>query len=174
MSLRDFSFFGYPPASGLRRLYAGALVAWVLLWAGGASAGPVPLAESIAAVRTAQPAARARAAQRLYEATRGVKAAQVDDKTVADLSALLDIDDDGVRLWVAGSLGNLGHRAAAAAPKLLATLGKVECHGKTLPSDQAVRFALTRIGKKPPPPACLPPPKPDTTKSPKLAPAPVK
>jgi len=146
-------------------------VAWVLLWAGSAHAGPA-LEDSIAAVRTAAPAGRARAAEHLYEVTRGVKAAAVDDKTVAEMTALLDIDDDGVRLWVAGSLGNLGHRAAAAIPKLLETLGKVECHGKTMPSDQAVRFALTRIGKKPPPPACMPPPKPDTTKSPKLAPAP--
>jgi hypothetical protein len=147
-------------------------VVWALLCAGSADAGPVPLADSIAAVRTVPPAGRARAAEHLYEVTRGVKAAAVDDKTVAEMTALLDIDDDGVRLWVAGSLGNLGHRAAAAIPKLLATLGKVECHGKTMPSDQAVRFALTRIGKKPPPPACMAPPKPDTTKSPKLAPAP--
>ncbi len=157
----------------MRRGIALAVALWGLQCTVGAHAGP-PLADSIAAVRAAQPAARARAAEHLYEVTRGVKAATVDDKTVAEMTALLDIDDDGVRLWVAGSLGNLGRRASAAIPKLLETLGKVECHGKTLPSDQAVRFALTRLGKKPPPPACLPPPKVDTTKSPKLAPVPVK
>ena len=147
--------------------------AWLLLWTGAAKATPPQLASTIAAVRTAQsPAARSKAAAHLYELTHGINAAQVDDKTVADMTALLDTDDDSVRLWVAGSLGNLGRRASAAIPKLLLTLGKVECHGTTLPSDQAIRFALTRIGKKPPPPACLPPPKTDTSKSPKLAPPP--
>ena len=142
------------------------------LLAAGDPAALRQIAETIATVRNgAPPALRPRAAQHLFELTQGINPATVDDKTVADMVSLLDTADDGVRLWVAASLGNLGRRASvAAAPKLLLTLGKVECHGKSQPSAEAIRFALTRMGKKPPPPPCAPPPKKDTSPSTPKAP----
>jgi hypothetical protein len=158
----------------LKRRFCFAMVVAMSMPAGSlhAVADPAALrqiAETIATVRNGTPpAARSRAAEHLYELTRGINPATVDNKTVTDMVSLLDMTDDSVRLWVAASLGNLGRRASvAAAPKLLLVLGQVECHGKPVPSAQAIRFALTRMGRKPPPPPCVPVKKDTTPSTPK-------
>jgi len=152
----------------LKRGFCFAMVLAMLLTVGSLRAAGDPaalrqIAETIATVRNGTPpTVRPRAAEHLYELTHGINPTTVDDKTVADMVSLLDTTDDSVRLWVAASLGNLG--------RLLA-LGQVECHGKSMPSAGAIRFALTRMGKKPPPPPCAPVKK-DTTPSTPKAPAP--
>jgi hypothetical protein len=161
----------------LRRRFCFAMVVAMVWPAGLAKAAGDPaalrqIAETIATVRNGTPpTVRPRAAEHLYELTHGINPTTVDDKTVADMVSLLDTTDDSVRLWVAASLGNLGRRASVvAAPKLLLALGQVECHGKSMPSAQAIRFALTRMGRKPPPPPCAPVKK-DTSPSTPKAPA---
>jgi hypothetical protein len=157
----------------LKRLLCVAIVVTtVTVHAAGDPAALRQIAETIATVRNGTPPpVRPRAAQHLYELTHGINPTTVDDKTVADMVSLLDTPDDSVRLWVAASLGNLGRRASiAAAPKLLLLLGQVECHGKTQPSAQAIRFALARMGRKPPPPPCAPVRKDTTPSTPKAPP----
>jgi hypothetical protein len=60
---------------------------------------------------------RTNAAEDLAGLTRDIDPQQVDGATLSDVIALLDSDEDSVRFWVAGSLGNLGPRAKAAVPK---------------------------------------------------------
>ncbi len=113
------------------------------------------LTETIAKVRTGESStARTEAAEHLSHLTRRMKPKEVDDKTLADLVSLLDSSEDSVRAWVAASLGNLGPRARAAAPKLLKILPDVDCLQVTLSSAPFIRVALTRMGVTPPPPNC--------------------
>jgi hypothetical protein len=120
-----------------------------------ASTDPVlnaKLEETIAKVRADKsPVARAEAAERLAELTHRVNPDSVDDKSVTDMISLLDIPDDSVRGWTAAALGNLGRRAKAAAPKLLALLTEVDCLEGDLTSAAFIRPALKRMGVKPPP-----------------------
>jgi len=109
--------------------------------------------ETIAKVRTIKgpSVARAGAAEHLADLTKGIDPRRVDDKTLADLVSLLAISDDSVQFWVAGSLGNLGPRARAAAPKLLEILPEADCRNGALTSAPAIREALKRMGVTPPP-----------------------
>ena len=76
---------------------------------------------------------------------------------MADITSLLDSPDDSVRFWVAAALGNLGPAAKAAAPKLLAMLPKADCINGAITSASGIRYALTKMGiKPPPPPKCEP------------------
>ena len=110
------------------------------------------LEETIAKVRAAQSTnVQAEEAEHLAELTHRVNPTSVDDKTVADMISLLDIPDDSVRGWTAAALGHLGHRAKAAAPKLLALLPEVDCLEGDLTSASSIRPALKRMGVKPPP-----------------------
>lgn len=110
------------------------------------------LEETIARVRAdPSPMGRTEAAEHLADLTHGVKQDSVDDKTIADMISLLDIPDDSVRAWTAAALGQLGRRAKAAAPKLLALLAEVDCLQGDLTSAAAIRPALKRMGVKPPP-----------------------
>jgi len=110
------------------------------------------LEEIIAKVRSDEPSmARYEAAEHLADLTHRVNPASVDDKTVTDMISLLDIPDDSVRLWTAAALGNLGRRAKAAVPKLLALLPEVDCIQGDLTSAASIRPALRRMGVKPPP-----------------------
>ncbi|MGC8724907.1 MAG: hypothetical protein ACP5VF_13715, partial [Acidobacteriota bacterium] len=56
-----------------------------------------------------------------------------------------------VRMWVAGTLGMMGPRAKAAAPKLLALLPAADCEKGDLTSSATIRPALELMGVKPPP-----------------------
>lgn len=95
---------------------------------------------------------RTDAAQQLAELTEKVDPKTVDDTTIKELICLLDSTEDSVRLWIAASLGNLGPRAKAAAPKLLELLPEADRLRGSLTSAPAIRLALTRIGVNPPPP----------------------
>ncbi len=80
---------------------------------------------------------------------------KIDDKTIADITSLLNTQDDSVRLWVAASLGDLGPRASAAIPTLLKILPEVDCNRMGINSAPFIRVALRKIdGKEPPPPDC--------------------
>jgi hypothetical protein len=118
------------------------------------------LTETVAKVRTGTtPAARTESAQHLAELTHGIDPKEIDDGTISDLVSLMDLSDDGVRYWVARSLGNLGPRAKVAIPKLKGILTEVDCLQGSKTSASGIRFALGRMGVKPPPPTCTPPSK---------------
>lgn len=109
------------------------------------------LEEAIADVRmSVSPMQRSEAAEHLADLTHRAKPNSVDDKTIADMVSLLDIPDDSVRGWTAAALGQLGRRARAAAPKLLALLPQVDCLDGDLTSAAAIRPALEKMGVKVP------------------------
>ena len=134
---------------------AGGVLAVMTCSANGRDDGVVvkQIQETITKVRiTKGPSmARAGAAEHLADLTKGIDPKRVDDKTLADLVSLLTISDDSVQFWVAGSLGNLGSRARAAAPKLLEILPEADCRNGALTSAPAIREALKRMGVTPPP-----------------------
>jgi len=108
------------------------------------------LRATIAAVRSAKsPNARYDAADQLAVLTRKSRPGSVTDSTVADLTDLLDDPDDGVRMFAAAALGNL--KAKSAIPKLLSLLPAADCLEGVLTSARSIRFALKRMGVKPPP-----------------------
>ena len=111
------------------------------------------LGEAIVKVRTGETLMiQEEAARHLYDLTRGRNSKKVDDKTIADIVSLLDSPDDLVRLWVAASLGEIGPRARIAIPKLEQLLPAVDCLAVSKSSNDAIRYALTRMGAKLPPP----------------------
>jgi|GEM_PF-5248290 len=98
---------------------------------------------------------RTNAAERLSQLTKRVAPNEVDDKTLADLVSLLDINDDSVRGWVAGALGYLGPRAKLAVPALLKVTHETDCiQLREMTSAGAARLALKRIGVTPPTAHC--------------------
>jgi hypothetical protein len=109
------------------------------------------LRATIATVRSAKsPNAQYDAAEQLAHLTRNVhRPGSVTDSTVTDLMDLLNDPDDGVRGAVAAALGSL--QAKAAIPKLLSLLPAADCLEGTLTSARSIRFALERMGVKPPP-----------------------
>jgi hypothetical protein len=123
-----------------------------------ASAAPeVQFAETIERVRTEENSTvGANNARNLADFTRSIDPKKVNDTTLREIVSLLNTNDDSVRFWVAGSLGNLGPRARIAVPTLLNLLRKVDCLEGDLTSAGAIRLALTRIGQTPPPkPKCV-------------------
>lgn len=99
--------------------------------------------------------ARTDAAEHLSDLTKRINPAEVDDKTIEGMASLIDTSDYSVLGSVAGALGNLGPRAKAVAPKLLAILPKLECLNLDLNPADAIRIALKRMGVNPPPkPKC--------------------
>ena len=135
----------------------GMFIAFVLITVGTACAAGDPvlnkkLEDTIAKVRAAKsPEARSRAADYLTDLTYGVDPASVDDKTIADMVALLDDPADPACPGVAGALGLLGPRANVAVPKLLAMLPKADCLWGSLTSAGFIRTALEKMGVEPPP-----------------------
>lgn len=109
------------------------------------------LLDAIAKVRNARtPAARYKAAQRLGAITYERDCSDVDDKTIQALISLLDIEDDGVRMWVASDLGDIGPRAKAAIPKLISILSVSDCMAWDHSSAATIPIALKRMGVDPP------------------------
>jgi hypothetical protein len=108
------------------------------------------LRSAIADVRSQEPLkARLAAAERLASLTSKSRSRNVSDATLGDLIALLDDPEDGVRFFAAAALGNL--KAKEAAPKLLALLPAADCLEGPVTSARSIRFALERLGVKPPP-----------------------
>ena len=109
------------------------------------------LSDAIAKVRRAKtPAARYKAAQHLGAITYEKDCSSVDDKTIQALISLLDIEDDGVRMWVASDLGDVGPRAKAAAPRLISILSVSNCMTWQHSSAATIPIALRRMGMDPP------------------------
>jgi len=65
------------------------------------------------------------------------------------LANLLSDDEDSVRLWIAGALGQLGDKAKNAVPQLQKALQERPCENTPATSAGALRLALSRIGVKP-------------------------
>jgi hypothetical protein len=108
------------------------------------------LRSGIAEVRSGKPLkARLDAAERLADLTSKSRPGNVSDATLGDLIALLDDPEDSVRFFVAAALGNL--KAKDAAPKLLTLLPAADCLEGSVTSARSIRFALERMGVKPPP-----------------------
>jgi len=89
-------------------------------------------------------------AESLNKLVRELGTSDVDDRTLHSIASLLDIPNDGVRYWVAWSLGLFGARAKFAVPKLLEILKVADCYVADVSSSMTIRPALERIGVTPP------------------------
>ncbi len=98
--------------------------------------------------------ARTEAAEHLASLTQKLSSNEITEALVTDLTNLLDSPDDSVRYWVAWALGNLGSSAKAAIPKLEELLPKADCINGAITSASGIRYALLKMGIKPPPRQC--------------------
>jgi HEAT repeat protein len=98
--------------------------------------------------------ARTEAAEHLAGLTQKISSKEVTEALVIDITSLLDCPDDSVRYWVATALGNLGPAAKAAVPKLEEMLPNADCINGAITSASGIRYALIKMGIKPPPPKC--------------------
>ena len=113
------------------------------------------LRSTIAKVRRAKTTAeRLDAAERLVALTDERDCSAVTNETIHSLVSLLDIEDDGVRMWVAAALGDIGPRASEAIPKLLGILSVSACMVADRGSEATIPIALTKMGVTPPPINC--------------------
>ena len=102
----------------------------------------------------------------------------VTDKDISILADLMEDHDDGVRLWIAAALGNIGPRARAAVPALEKAYRRIACVQLNATSAGAIQVALQRIGAKVPEVRCpdgsypdiVPLPTPDGQPAPPLLP----
>jgi HEAT repeat protein len=107
--------------------------------------------ETMAKVRSDKTVdARTEAAEHLAGLTQKISSKEVTEALVTDITSLLDSPDDSVRYWVATALGNLGPAAKAAAPKLEEMLPKADCVNGAITSASGIRYALIKMGIKPP------------------------
>jgi hypothetical protein len=140
------------------RLFSGAHCFVLSAVAGVAQASGEParlnqIKETIVKVRSDKTVnARMEAAAHLASLTKNIPGKEITKVLVADIASLLDSPDDSVRFWVAKDLGNLGPAAKPAAPKMEKMLSKADCINGSLTSADAIRYALTQMGIKPPPP----------------------
>jgi hypothetical protein len=113
------------------------------------------LQSAIAKVRKARTTdAKYYAAERIVALTDERDCSDVTDETIQSMISLLDMPDDGVRMWVAGALGDIGPRAKAAVPKLLSILAEVDCMTWDHSSAATIPVALRTMGVTPPPRNC--------------------
>ena len=109
------------------------------------------LRSTIAKVRRAKTTAeRLDAAERLVALTDDRDCSAITNETIHSLVSLLDIEDDGVRMWVAAALGDIGPRASEAIPKLLSILSVSACMVADRGSAATIPIALTKMGETPP------------------------
>jgi hypothetical protein len=104
--------------------------------------------------RTKSVVRRLDAAEHLAELTVNCDCGSVTDATIHSLVSLLDIDDDGVRMWVAAALGDFGGRAKEAIPKLLSIYSVSACEIHDRGSPATIPFALAKMGVTAPSPNC--------------------
>lgn len=90
-------------------------------------------------------------AKRLATLTKKIDPNAIDDKTLKNLTSLLNEPEDSVRFWVTVSIGNLGPRAKEAVPALLKDIREMDCTLGEVTSAGSARVALKRIGVAPPP-----------------------
>jgi len=113
------------------------------------------LQSAIARVRKAKTiTAKSDAAERILALTYERDCSDVTDETIQSMISLLDVPDDGVRMWVAAALGDIGPRAKAAVPKLLSILAEVDCKIWDQSSAATIPVALESMGVARPPWNC--------------------
>jgi hypothetical protein len=113
------------------------------------------LRSTIAAVRRAKTVSRRlEAAEHLVVLTDKCDCSAVTDDTIHSLVSLLDIDDDGVQMWVAAALGDFGIRAKEAVPKLLSIYSVSACLVLDRGSPATIPIALAKMGVTAPSPKC--------------------
>ena len=113
------------------------------------------LREAIARVRrTKSVVHRLAAAEHLLALTDNCDCSAVTDDTIHSLVSLLNIDDDGVQMWVAASLGTFGGRAKEAIPKLLSIYSVSACQILDRGSPATIPIALKEMGVTAPKPDC--------------------
>ncbi len=111
------------------------------------------LNNTMAAVKSGKTVnARTDAAENLANLTKRFSKKEVTERLVSDLTSLLDSPDDSVRFWIATALGDIGPPAKAAIPKLEKLLPEADCLNGAITSASGIRYALLRMGVKPPPP----------------------
>jgi hypothetical protein len=136
------------------------LAAVALLFPSAANARTKPdinqqLRSVVAKVRRAKtPTARLKISERLLALTHERDCSDVTDETIRSLISLLDLDDDGVQMWVAAVLGEMGPRAKASVPKLLSILAVSECQSWDHSSAATIPIAIKSMGVTPPPRDC--------------------
>jgi hypothetical protein len=131
-----------------------AALAWVALAnTNGSSVVLNQIQATVAGVRSGKTVdARTESAERLANLTQQLPYTDVTVALVSSITPLLDSPDDSVRYWVAIALGNLGPAAKSAAPKLEEMLPEADCINGVITSARGIRYALLRMGIKPPPP----------------------
>jgi hypothetical protein len=121
-----------------------------------ASKGPTlteKLRETVAKVRSNKTVdARTKSAEHAASLTQRISGKEVTETLVTDLASLLDSPDDSVRFWIAIALGNIGPAAKSAVPKLEKMLPEADCINGAITSASGIRYALVKMGVKPPPP----------------------
>jgi len=97
--------------------------------------------------------------ERAQELSRWVArhSSDVSATDVDTLANLLSDEEDAVRLWIAGALGQLGDKAKSAAPQLQRAIQERPCANTPATSASAIRLALSRIGVKPVKAVCTDP-----------------
>lgn len=81
---------------------------------------------------------------------------ELDPILIARIIALMNTDEDNVRIYVASVLGWIGPRAKAAVPRSLEVLPEVDCVRASLNSSPVIRQAMEKMGVAPPPLECGP------------------
>lgn len=104
--------------------------------------------------RSKSVARRLDAAEHLVALTENCDCDAVTDDTIHSLVSLLDIDDDGVQMWVAAALGAFGSRAKEAVPKLLSIYSTSACKILDQGSPATIPIALAKMGVAVPSPNC--------------------
>lgn len=113
------------------------------------------LRTAIAKVRRAKTVVhRFDAAEHIVALTDHCDCGAVTDDTIHSLISLLDIEDDGVRMWVAAALGDFGGRAKEAVPKLLSIYSVSACEIWDHGSPATIPIALAKMGVTAPTPEC--------------------
>jgi hypothetical protein len=97
---------------------------------------------------------RAAAAEDLFDTVKGRDLDRVHSQTIKLVSDLLSSDSDGVRIWIAATLGEFRGRALFSAPRLMKALKEVECRRVDASSAFTIRTALSKMGKNVPDSDC--------------------
>lgn len=97
---------------------------------------------------------QAAAAEELFDLVKGRNLNRVRPQTIRMISTLLDTNFDGVRLWIAATLGEFGVRASFTAPRLIAIFKQVECRHVDASSAFTIQTALKKMGENIPNTEC--------------------
>jgi hypothetical protein len=113
---------------------------------------------TIAKVRSGQTRdARTDEASHLADLVKKLSKKEISEPLVVEITSLLDCPDDSVQYYVAMALGNIGRPAKSAIPRLEKMLPAADCMDGVATSANGIRYALERMGVKPPPrPGCMP------------------